>query len=546
LWTSPALRALAAAIGVVWWNAYIVRQTFGMTFMGQMHSMHGYWEAVGRWGATRGWLGTWIDWFAGGTPVEWAYTPLVPFLVHCVGAPPVNALAYCLGPVALYFLAWRLTDRVLPSLAVAGFHTLLSPTQWIVPDGSFGWAKILESRRMYVTFGWDETPHELGFACACVVTAAWMRGQWRLAAAACVIGSLASPFCVTACAMLGVCWLLASGWRRWPIFIATGGLSYLIVAPWYSPSMLATVRRNGALTPEGAWTDTSWIALSVAFLLLGGIAWLTRRKDSALRFALLSLALWTAIPVLFIRWGLRFVEQPGRYKTEMEAAIALALVVVAIRLPRWAVRTLAAAALIGAVWLTIEQRRLSKRYLVASEAETTIEFQVADWAWRNLPGKTLFAPGSTGQWLNAFRDVRQFSGGAYTTAPNPEQQRLANELLVEKDPQRALELLRRARVDAVVMPGPKSPEFWKPFRDGDVFAGHLPVLWNERDTVIYAVPGGGGPPFTEPFHDRLEFRLCRWASLLGLILFVTPFPGRLALRGASYQMVATGDLPLSS
>jgi len=37
------------------------------------------------------------------------------------------------------------------------------------------------------------------------------------------------------------------------------------------------------------------------------------------------------------------------------------------------------------------------------------------------------------------------------------------------------------------MPGRQSPEFWKPFAK-DVLAGHLPVLWEERDTKLYQIP----------------------------------------------------------
>ena len=31
------------------------------------------------------------------------------------------------------------------------------------------------------------------------------------------------------------------------------------------------------------------------------------------------------------------------------------------------------------------------------------------------------------------------------------------------------------------------PEFWKPFAK-DVLAGHLPVVWEERDTRLYEIP----------------------------------------------------------
>ena len=43
-------------------------------------------------------------------------------------------------------------------------------------------------------------------------------------------------------------------------------------------------------------------------------------------------------------------------------------------------------------------------------------------------------------------------------------------------------------VDAVVVPGRDSPEFWQPHPFGHQFDGVFPVVWDERDTRIYAVP----------------------------------------------------------
>ena len=41
---------------------------------------------------------------------------------------------------------------------------------------------------------------------------------------------------------------------------------------------------------------------------------------------------------------------------------------------------------------------------------------------------------------------------------------------------------------AVAVPGPESPEPWKPFAHPRKFDGVLPVLWREDDTAIYRVP----------------------------------------------------------
>jgi len=43
-------------------------------------------------------------------------------------------------------------------------------------------------------------------------------------------------------------------------------------------------------------------------------------------------------------------------------------------------------------------------------------------------------------------------------------------------------------VDAVIVPGRDSPEFWRPHLRGHKFDGVFPVVWDERDTRIYAAP----------------------------------------------------------
>jgi hypothetical protein len=43
-------------------------------------------------------------------------------------------------------------------------------------------------------------------------------------------------------------------------------------------------------------------------------------------------------------------------------------------------------------------------------------------------------------------------------------------------------------VDAVIVPGENSPEFWLPHDHPHQFDGVFPIIWDERDTTIYAVP----------------------------------------------------------
>ena len=47
---------------------------------------------------------------------------------------------------------------------------------------------------------------------------------------------------------------------------------------------------------------------------------------------------------------------------------------------------------------------------------------------------------------------------------------------------------RSAGARAISVPGPKSPEYYKPFANPRKFEGVLPVLWREGDDTVYGVP----------------------------------------------------------
>jgi len=122
----------------------------------------------------------------------------------------------------------------------------------------------------------------------------------------------------------------------------------------------------------------------------------------------------------------------------------------------------------------------------------TIEYRAATWAEEHLPGVRVLMPGSIAQWTNAFAPVPQFSGSSWSIAVNPIQQRglgaaLSGGDTLAEDERVAVAWLKAYGVGAVCVPGPKSPEFWKPFRHPGKFEG-LPVLWRVDDTTIYQIP----------------------------------------------------------
>jgi hypothetical protein len=101
--------------------------------------------------------------------------------------------------------------------------------------------------------------------------------------------------------------------------------------------------------------------------------------------------------------------------------------------------------------------------------------------------------GSMAVFLNTFAPTEQLSAQPYTTAPNWEEQVgvytiYSGQNAGVRDGEISLLWLKAFGVQSVAVPGPHSPEYWKPFVNPRKFDGMLPVLWQEDDTTIYRVP----------------------------------------------------------
>jgi hypothetical protein len=87
----------------------------------------------------------------------------------------------------------------------------------------------------------------------------------------------------------------------------------------------------------------------------------------------------------------------------------------------------------------------------------------------------------------------QLSAQPYTTAPNWLEQIAVYtiyraESAVDDHAEHSLPWLKAFGVQAIAVPGPLSPEYWKPFASPDKFEAVLLVLWRQQDTPIYRVP----------------------------------------------------------
>lgn len=514
--TREKLGAALSAVTLLWINLYICRDLFTAP-TARTNSMQGTWIGLARL-ASGGWLhATWWPYWDAGVPFEFTYAPLVPGLTAVVGAlrgvslfvgfHSVLALFYCLGPLTLFLMAWRLTRRVAASFAAALVYSLTSITQILVPDSDFGLARFWEPRRLFQVTNWDEAPHLAALALLPLVilflarSIETRRKMYYAAAALAIAASvLASAFGAVAIVMTAGCLLIALGREHWArntaIALLLGLWGWAIAAPFSSPTLMIAIRRASAASFEWErWSMGSYTALALA-LLGGTILWHFLRRwtaDPVLRFFGLFAYLMSAIPIIYAVLHRHFLPQPSRYWMEMELGLSLALV---FGVRGWFLK--APRAVRGAAWFlmlavageqVVNFRLAEKNFALQRDLTAAIEYKAPVWVERNLPGVRVFLPGSVAQWANASTGVQQFAGGSYSMSINLVHRAAKEAVYWHDDPQVALTWLKAYGAGAVGISEPKSAEYWHPFVYGPRLQAMLgEPLWSEDGVAVYRVP----------------------------------------------------------
>jgi hypothetical protein len=507
------LVAAAFAFALFCLNAYICRDAFSVEYTDAMNSMHGFWIAMAKLANVHWYRPRWWPYWYLGMPFEYTYAPLVPGLTAAIARLShisaarafhiVSGGVYCFGPVSLYLMARQLTGRMVWSFIAGVVYSLSAASELVLPDAGYSIRHWGDARRLYLCFVWDEVPHQLGLALVCLAILFFARalegrkiGSFVWAGLFVSLSIAASAFGASALVLFTACLLAtcqtANLKRNLALVALCGVLGYLVICPYVPPSLIAATRANSQLFEHSSWNWLSLAALAVTAGIAALLWFAARRAPWYLRFFLLIAWLGFAIPAMEWKWHVHFIPQPLRYKVELELTLVLLLVFAGAffidRLPR-AARAVLALVLLGPVTLhVISHRRFGENVLQSADVTKTIEYQVAMWVESNLPGERVFAPGSIAQWLNAFTRVPQLTGGSFPTAPNASQLRLWSELIGYPDPHLSRLWYKAYGVGAVIVAGRNSPEFWQPHPHGHMFDGVLPLVWDERDTQIYAVP----------------------------------------------------------
>ncbi|MGH9660128.1 MAG: hypothetical protein ACRD96_16385, partial [Bryobacteraceae bacterium] len=138
-------------------------------YTGYTNSIQGLWISMAGLAGEHWYRPSWWPFHDGGMPFEHSYMPLVPGaiavyskLAGCSPTRAFNAIAgivYCLGPLTLFLMAWRLTRAPGYAFWAALAYSLTSPARALIPDPIFNPAFLWTSRRLYTTVVWDDVPH---------------------------------------------------------------------------------------------------------------------------------------------------------------------------------------------------------------------------------------------------------------------------------------------------------------------------------------------------------------------------------------------------
>lgn len=512
-------RTVLLALALLGINLYICHELFSIEYLRHMGSIEGAFIGIARY-AMRHWGDlTWFPLWYSGIPYQNTYPPLlhlgVALWATVTGMSPAHAyhfviaLAYCLGPLALFVLALRWSGSRWVAFAAGLMYSTLSMSAWIMPAVRADLGSAFFPRRLQALVYYGEGPHIssltlLPIAILAIELAMTRRRAPYFAFAAVMLAAtaLTNWFGAVSLAIAILCLLLAKIGQKPAIFpqilwiLGIGATAYCLAMPLVPPSTILVTQVN-AQQVEGNFLDV-YGALplrgAVIVAALAVIKFAIRRLHWQLQFAILFSFLLGLVSVAAVDWKLNILPQASRYQLEMEMALALLIALAGQAVLKNRAAVIAIALLIVAVVQPMRRDRNYARNFLDLDIDitTTSEWKSAQWLNRNWTGERVMMPGSTGFFLTAFSDTPELAGGydpgrLQTIGGAALYEIYTSTLAGSHDAEYSILWLKALGVQAVGVSGPNSKEFYRPFHNPQKFEGALDVLWREGDDTIYRV-----------------------------------------------------------
>jgi hypothetical protein len=479
-------------------NAYICADLFTAGFLNNLSSNEGAFVSIARFFQLHPFDFAWFPWFNSGMPIENAYQPLLPVLAALAGAVSgaplekafhfVLAVAWCAGPVTLFWFVYDWSESLTSGAVAALVYTLASPAEWFIPILRIHEPGGAGSLRLFNLIRYAEDPHIVALTLLPLALLFIRRGNRTAAIVAAAAVVLTNAFGAVDLAIGGLCIVLALR-RGVKSLLMVGVVAWLWVSPWLTPSLIRLMA-NDQWGARGVFRAGPGFLIALA--VLAGIWYLTRRWTRPVdRFAVLFVPLLCTIPLGFFLFDLTLVPQASRYQLELEMAVAIGLGCLFAHLPQR--KVLLALLFAAGIWQTIESRRFARKLIQPIDITQTIQYKTNDWLRRNLPGQRAMVSGDVEFLTNVISENPQMSGGHEPTVPNLVERFAIYEIYTgaaagDKDAEYSLLWLRAFGNQAVTVPAEKSREAYHPFAHPHKFDGVLPVLWHDDDDTIFAVP----------------------------------------------------------
>ena len=520
-WLRRPWDAALCAAALLLLNVYIVKELFAVEYSRYTGSIDASYIAISRYVATHGIHLGWFPLWYGGIPYQDSYPPLLSLLVAgfmtifktspALSYHIVIAAIYCAGCLTLFWLAYRLSGKLLYSFLAGLLFSTFSPANFLISDIRGDASGLWNPRRLQVLVQYGEGPHILSLLLVPVAIVALRYALSKksplsfLVAALAMAGAvLANWIGAVALALAVLSYLLSVGASRkdWLTTAGIGLFSYALVCPWILPSTLAVIRRN-AEHIEGDYPMTvahwlGWIPCLIGLLLLWCIlGWLRATRE--LRFAAYLFWLTSYITLSWYWMHFYVLPQPHRYHIEMEMAAVLLFVFCLKGLIGADPGRTARYAVIGVCLLLaarglVRYRKSAVGIDQAIDIQQTSEYKISDWLRQNAPDKRAFVAGSTAFWLNVFSNTPELGGGFDQGITNPVLPHVIYQIYSgdgagARETEIAITWLKAFGVQTVAVTGPGSTEPYKPFKNPHKFDNALPLLWTSGGDSIYSVTG---------------------------------------------------------
>lgn len=511
------------ALGLFATNAGVVAGLFHTAYIAQMGSNEGVYIGLaryisGHYGQLKGWFPLWY----GGIPFADSYPPLVHLIVAALVSTtqisPVLAYhlvvssVYGLGPVALFVAARCLGAGVIASGIGGLLYSFLSPSNLLVPEIRVDSGGLFGPRRLTGLILYGDSPHIaslvfLALAIGVLHLALERRRPVHYMVAAILVAAVAMTNWIGAfaLALTAFCYLLAAWdretgirWlRRWLRAAAIGCFAYMIAMPWVTPSTINTIRTNAPKLV--GWQSTRPERALAGVMVVGVllIAALMRAHRVAPRVRFAAMFFWcTSVITLGAYWlDIKILPEPERYHLEMDLAFWLMVTLAAepaiARLGGngWPLARKYWGLIVGlaCVPIFLQQHRRAQELEAPIDIARTAEFRISRWLGEHMPGRRVFAPGTTAFWMNAFSDTPIIMGGFDNGIRNQQLWDAREEIFKGDNLDKSVAWLKVLGCDALVGGDVASGEVYHPYKHPEKFHA-LRELWREGPEVIYAIP----------------------------------------------------------